>query len=246
MEKIIERVLMRKYPELKSGWHLPMWAKITDTLTPLAGETVTEETPVYSVSVQLLKANGEEDTDVPVMEDVLLPVPAGGEQRGFWSKPSKGTIVELAFAYGSPAHPFIRSILPHGLKLPNMAETDQRWQQSETGYIQVNKDNEWETKGKNSTIEIEKDLRFKAGQLHEMIAAKHHAGDDTTNIYSLLHDLMNTVADLAKIAGTHNHSYTWSDPGGAGTTSPPMNTSSYTQKSVEATEQAGKLQPLLK
>jgi hypothetical protein len=246
MEAIVERVLMRKYPELKSGWHLPMWAKITDTLTPLAGETVTEETPVYSVSVQLLKASGEEDKDIPVIEDVLLPVPAGGEQRGFWSKPSKGTIVELAFAYGSPAHPFIRSILPHGLKLPNMAETSQRWQQSETGYLQVNKDNEWEAKGKNSTTEIEKDLRFKAGQLHEMIAAKHHAGDDTTNIYSLLHDLMNTVADLAKIAGTHNHSYTWSDPGGAGTTSPPMNTASYTQKGAEATEQAGKLKPLLK
>lgn len=246
MEKVIERVLMRKYPELKSGWHLPMWAKVTDIQKPLAGQTATEEEPIYTVSVQLLKANGKEDSDVPVMEDVLLPVPAGGEQRGFWSKPSKGTIVELAFAYGSPAHPFIRSILPHGLKLPNMAETDQRWQQSETGYMQVNKDNEWETKGKNSLTEIEQDLKFKAGQLAQVIAAKHHAGDDSTNIYSLLHDLMNTVADLAKIAGTHNHSYTWSDPGGAGTTSPPMTTASYTQKSAEATEQAGKLQPLLK
>ncbi len=246
MEAIIERVLMRKYPELKSGWHLPMWAKVTDILTPLAGEVITEETPVYSVSVQLLKANGEEDKDVPVMEYVLLPVPAGGEQRGFWSKPSKGTIVELAFAYGSPSHPFIRSILPHGLKLPNMAETSQRWQQSEKAYTQVNKEDEWEIKGKNSTTEIEKDLRIKAGELSEIIAAKHHVGDDATNIYSLLHDLMNTVADLAKVAGTHNHSYTWSDPGGAGATSPPMQTSSYTQKGAEATEQAGKLQPLLK
>ncbi|MBJ7536940.1 hypothetical protein [Marinomonas transparens] len=246
MEKMIERVLMRKYPELKSGWHLPMWAKVTDILTPLAGEKVTEEVPVYSVSVQLLKANGAEDKDIPVMEDVLLPVSAGGEQRGFWSKPSVGTMVEIAFAYGSPAHPFIRSILPHGLKLPNMAETDQRWQQSEKAYTQVSKDDEWETKGKNSTTEIEEDLRFKAGQLSEIIANKHHTGDDSTNIYGLLHDLMNTVADLAKIAGTHNHSYTWTDPSGAGATSPPMQTSSYTQKSAEATEQAGKLQPLLK
>ncbi|MGB3384095.1 MAG: hypothetical protein WBA64_05415, partial [Marinomonas sp.] len=74
----------------------------------------------------------------------------------------------------------------------------------------------------------------------------HHAGDDSTNIYSLLHDLMNTVADLAKVAGAHNHSYTWTASGGSATTSPPMNTSSYTQKGAEATEQAGKLKPLLK
>lgn len=246
MEKVIKRVLMRKYPELESGWHLPMWAKVTDTLKPLAGETVTEEEPIYSVSVQLLDANGEEDKDVPILEDVLLPVPAGGEQRGFWSKPSKGTIVELAFAYGLPSHPFIRSILPHGLKLPNMAETDQRWQQSEKAYTQVNKDDEWETKGKNSTTEIEKDLRIKAGELSEIIAKTHHVGDDSTNIYSLLHDLMNTVADLAKVAGTHNHSYTWAGMGGASTTSPPMQTSSYTQKGTEATQLAGKLSPLLK
>lgn len=246
MEKAVSRVLMRKYPELQSGWHLPMWAKVTDILTPLAAETVTEETPVYSVSVQLLKANGEEDKDVPILDDVLLPVPAGGVQRGFWSKPSIGTIVEIAFAYGSPANPFIRSILPHGLKLPNMKETDQRWQQSEQAYIQVNKDDEWESKGKNSTLTIEENLTEQIGKVREIIATKHHVGDDSTNIYSLLHDLMNTVSDLAKVAGTHNHSYSWSDPGGAGTTSPPLQTASYTQKGAEATEQAAQLQPLLK
>lgn len=246
MEKAVTRILLRKYPELASGWHLPMWAKVTDIGKPLAGETATEDEPVYAAAVRLLKANGEEDTDVPVIKDVLLPVPAGANQRGFWAKPDVGTIVEIAFAYGSPTHPFIRSILPHGLKLPNMAETDQRWQQSETGYIQVNKDDEWKTKGKNSLTEIEQDLKLKAGQLAEIIGAKHHVGDDSTNIYQLLHDLMNTVADLAKIAGSHNHSYTWTDPGGAGTTSPPMSTASYTQKGAEATQQAGKLQPLLK
>jgi len=246
MEKAVSRVLMRKYPELASGWHLPLWAKVMDILTPLAGETVTEEVPVYSVSVQLLKAGGEEDKDVPILEDVLLPVPAGGVQRGLWSKPSVGTIVEIAFAYGSPAHPFIRSILPHGLKLPNMKETDQRWQQSEKAFIQVNKNDEWESKGKNSTLTIEENLTQQIGKVREIIAAKHHVGSEATNIYSLLHELMNTVADLAKVAGTHNHSYSWSDPGGAGTTSPPMQTSSYTQKGAEATEQAGRLQPLLK
>ncbi len=246
MEETIERVLLRKYPELDSGWHLPMWAKVVDILKPLTGETATEDEPVYAAAVQLLKANGEDDTDVPVIQDVLLPVGVGGDARGLWGKPSKGTIVELAFAFGSPAKPFVRSVLPHGLKLPTMAETDQRWQQSDKAYIQVNKDDEWEQKGKNSLKEIEEDLKVTIGNVREIIAQKHHVGDETTNIYQLLHDLMMTVSDLAKIAGSHNHSYTWTDPGGAGTTSPPMQTSSYNQKGTEATEYAGQLKPLLK
>lgn len=246
MEKAVSRVLMRKYPELASGWHLPLWAKVTDILTPLAGETVTEEAPVYCVSVQLLNVKGEEDKGVPILEEVLLPVPAGGVQRGFWSKPSIGTIVEIAFAYGSPAHPFIRSILPHGLKLPNMKETDQRWQQSEKAFIQVNKDDEWETKGKNSTLTIEENLTEQIGKVREIIATKHHVGDESTNIYRLLLELMQSVEALANISSGHTHSYSWSDPGGMGNTSPPLQTASYTSKSSEVKFQSTKLEPLLK
>lgn len=246
MEKALTRFVQKKYPELASGWHLPMWAKVTDILAPLAAETVTEAMPVYSVSVQLLDVNGEEDSAFPILEEVLLPVIAGGEQRGFWSKPSVGTLVEIAFMYGSPAHPFIRSVFPHGLKLPNMAETDQRWQQSEQAYIQVNQSDDWEAKGKNSKLTIEGDLTEQIGKVREIIAAKHHVGDEATNIYSLLHDLMNTVAELANMASSHNHSYSWSDPGGAGTTSPPMQSSSYSQAGSQASEQASKLAPMLK
>lgn len=246
MEKIINRILTRKYPELTSGWHLPLWAKVTDILTPLAGETVSEEIPVYSVSVQILNKDGGDDLDVPVITDVLLPVPAGGIQRGFWSKPSVGTIVELAFAYGSPTHPFIRSILPHGLKLPTMAETDQRWQQSEQAYIQVNQSNEWETKGKKSTITIEEDLSQQIGNLSEIIAKKHHVGDDSTNIYGLLLDLMNTVYDLSTIASAHTHNFAWAGLGGASVTSPPLQASNYTQSGTQAKEFATKLEGLLK
>ena len=246
MEKAVTRLIQKKYPELASGWHLPMWGKVTDILTPLAGEQVTEEAPIYAVTVQLLDANGVEDAQMPLLEEVLLPVPAGGEQRGFWSKPSVGSLVEVAFMYGSPAHPFIRSVCPHGLTLPNMAETDQRWQQSEQAYMQVNQADEWEVKGKNKQLTIEENLKEQIGKVREVIAAQHHVGDDSTNIYALLHDLMNTVADLANVASSHSHSYSWSDPGGAGTTSPPMQSASYSQASTQASEQASQLAPLLK
>lgn len=262
MEKAIERVLQRKYPELQMGWHLPLWAKVVDNGQPLAQQTATEQRPVYAVSVRILDRYGNVDTEVPVINDVLVPVPAGAaHQRGQWSKPLVDTVVELAFAYGSPAHPFIRSILPHGLVLPTMGEKDQRWQQSEKSYIEITDENDWTQKGRNSTVEleedetvkamnstteIEKDLKQRIGQLREIIASKHWVGDDATNIYQLLHDLMVTVADLSKIAGTHTHPYTWSDPGGAAVTSPPLQLSSYTQKGTEATQYAGQLKPLLK
>ena len=246
MEKTVERILLRKYPELASGWHLPMWAEVVDILKPLAAETVTEEEPVYSVSVQLLTVHGKHDEDLPIIEDVLLPVPSGADQRGFWSKPLKGTIVELAFAYGSPAHPFIRSILPHGLKLPNMAETSQRWQQSEKAYIQVNEANEWEKTGINDLTTIENNLTQRIGNVRDIIAKKHWAGSETENIYKLLHELMITVSGIASIAANHGHPYSWSDPGGSGTTSPPTSSGQFSGKSSEASNQAARLQPLLK
>ena len=339
MEKAIERILSRKYPELEMGWHLPLWAKVVDNGEALAQQTATEHRPVYAVSVRILDCYGNVDAEVPVINDVLVPVPAGAaNQRGQWSKPLVDTVVELAFAYGSPAHPFIRSILPHGLVLPTMGEKDQRWQQSEQSYIEITEQNDWTQIGrnrqtdielndtlhvgetrqvtakdqlreielsdtlhvgetrtvtakdqlreielsdtlhvgetrtvtaknqqreielsdtlhvgetrtitaKNSAMEIEEGLKQRIGQLREIIASKHWVGDDATNIYQLLHDLMVTVADLSKIAGTHTHPYTWSDPGGAAVTSPPIQTSSYTQKGTEATQYAGQLKPLLK
>ena len=86
MEKSIIRIIERKYPELSMGWHLPLWAKVVDILEPLSQQMATEENPIYAVSVKLLDRYGEIDKDVPVIEHVLLPVPAGGEKRGFWSK----------------------------------------------------------------------------------------------------------------------------------------------------------------
>ncbi|WP_067095631.1 hypothetical protein [Marinomonas atlantica] len=247
MEKAIERILSRKYPELEMGWHLPLWAKVVDNGEALAQQTATEQRPVYAVSVRILDRYGNVDAEVPVINDVLLPVPAGAaNQRGQWSKPLVDTVVELAFAYGSPAHPFIRSILPHGLVLPSMGEKDQRWQQSEKAYIQVNETDEWEKTGLNDLTKIENNLTQRIGNVRDIIAKKHWAGSETENIYKLLHELMITVSGIANIAANHGHPYTWSDPGGAGTTSPPTTAGQYTAKSNEASNQAARLQPLLK
>lgn len=262
MDKAIARVIKRKYPELNRGWHLPLFARVVDQLGGLKGETVSEEKPYYSVSVQLLTASLDADHDVPVIEDVLVPLNVGGAQRGLWGKPTAGTIVELAFAYGSPAHPFVRSVMPHGLKTPSMGANDQRWQQSEQTFWQVDAEENWthhgesvsqnirksyeQCVGESLTQKIEKDLTQQIGNLKETIAKKHWQGDTSTNIYELLLQLMKTVSELAQVTATHSHPYSWSDPGGMSVTSPPLQVSAITGTGAKADQLSSKLGPLLK
>lgn len=262
MDKAIARVIQRKYPELSCGWHLPLFARVVDQLGNVSGNQVSEHTPEYSVSVQLLNTELEPDLDVPVIEDVLVPLSVGGDQRGLWGKPSVNTVVELAFAYGSPAHPFVRSIMPHGLTTPSMKSNDQRWQQTEETFWQVDQEENWShageelkqtvRKGYDQTIgesliqKVERDIKQQIGNLKETIAKKHYQGDDSTNIYRLLLELMNTVNELSQVTSSHTHPYTWSDPGGAAITSPPVQVRAITQTGTSAEELATTLEPLLK
>ena len=141
---VLARILEAKYPELAAGWHLPMWAEVVEIGEPLDKQTVTEEQPIYAVDLQLLKPDGTQDTDVPVFEQIPLPALAGGQNgRGQWSKPEPGTWVELAFAYGSPAHPFIRCVLPHGRQIPVMHQNSQRWQHDHASFQQVDQEGNW-------------------------------------------------------------------------------------------------------
>jgi hypothetical protein len=219
---------------------------VVDQLGDLRGENASEEKPYYSVSVQLLTASLGTDHDVPVIEDVLVPLSIGGDQRGLWGKPTVGTIVELAFAYGSPAHPFVRSVMPHGLKTPSMGANDQRWQQTEQTFWQVDAEENWSHQGKSLTQKIERDLTQQIGNLKETIAKKHWQGDASTNIYDLLLQLMKTVSELAQVTATHSHPYSWSDPGGMSVTSPPLQVSAITGTRAKADQLSSKLGPLLK
>lgn len=253
MELAIAKILEQKYPELASGWHLPMWAEVVSIGKPLSGETCTESEPVYAVDLQLLTPDGKPDTDVPVFEQIPLPVPASGSGRGIWGKPAKGTWVELAFAYGRADHPFIRCVLPHGQTIVKMAADSQRWQQSEKAFQQVDAQGNWsrETdknitdKADKSFSEIAKDMTEQIGNLKKTIAKKHYAGSDSTNIYQLILDLMKEVEALANTAASHGHPFTWAGPAGSGVSMASIDAGTFLQSGSKAAELSGKLDPLV-
>lgn len=132
MEDTVNRIVERRFPELVSGYHLPRFARVVAVADPLAQAGLCDEyRPRYAVDVQVLDADGEPDSQTPLLAGVPLPIPAGGNEQGFFGFPEEGTLVVISFAYGLPHKPFILQILPHDLTLPPLARGDQLWQHSD-------------------------------------------------------------------------------------------------------------------
>ena len=144
MEALIKRTILRLFPALSAGYHLPRFAQVVDlTETQTGTETCSPERPYYAVDLQLLTEHGEPDKKFPLLHDIPLPTFWAGQQRGLYGKPEVGTWVEVAFAYGSPNRPFIRTILPHELPLTELPKGSQRWQQTPTAWQQIDQHNHW-------------------------------------------------------------------------------------------------------
>lgn len=133
MREVIKRVVLQMYPELSGGYHLPHMAEIVGIAdTPAAGDLADDFRPHYAVDLQVLTVHGEADSKIPVLHAVPLPASVcGGAEMGSFAFPQRGTRVMLMFAYGSPNHPTITSIYPHGGALPKVAEGELLLQQRE-------------------------------------------------------------------------------------------------------------------
>jgi len=131
MDKIIRRLVLRLFPELTAGLHLPRLGRVVDLpeLPQQGGETQSDPFyPRYAADIQLLDENGN-DCKTGVLQAVALPVPGIGAEAGRLEPPAIGAIVEIAFAYGRPDQPFIRTVLPLGWKLPAIKQGESRNQQ---------------------------------------------------------------------------------------------------------------------
>lgn len=129
------------FPELSARYHLPLFAVVVGVReTPNEGDLCDEFRPRYAVDVQVLDEHDEPDPAYPILNDVILAVPTAGHEMGFFAYPEDGTRVEIAFAYGSPNKPFIRSVLPHRLTLPQVERGEQRWQHNAASFQRMDKD----------------------------------------------------------------------------------------------------------
>jgi hypothetical protein len=246
METIINRVIRRLFPELTAKLHLPRWGKVValPELPTVDGERGCDPFyPRYAVDVQLLDENGTA-TKSKVLQAVPLPLPGAGNKAGRLEPPAIGSIVEIAFAYGRPDKPFIRTVLPFGWDLPAIKEGETRSQVREGVYQHVDDKGNFE----NKTDESLKDIIGKLAELQcetrkvtasaeqDCRSPKTWIGSDSENVLKLLSELMATVSALASSCASHTHA------NGA----PPDQAGDFNGQSSDADDQKGRLDPITK
>lgn len=162
MDETVNRIVERRFPELAGQYHLPRFAQVIAVADPPAEKGLCDDfRPRYAVDLVVLSPDGEPDPDLPHLLGVPLPVPAGGNEAGFYGFPEEGTTVVISFAYGLPSKPFIQQILPHGLSLPRVPKGDQVWQHSEGAQQRVDADGNWvrQTDGKIVDKAVEREVK---------------------------------------------------------------------------------------
>tara|TARA_R110001583_G_scaffold85360_1_gene223673 strand:- start:256 stop:996 length:741 start_codon:yes stop_codon:yes gene_type:complete len=246
METIINRIIRRLFPELTAKLHLPRWGKVVSLpeLPTVDGERGSDPFyPRYAVDVQLLDENGTE-TKSKVLQAVPLPLPGAGNKAGRLEPPAIGAIVEIAFAYGRPDKPFIRTVLPFGWDLPAIKEGETRTQVRDGVYQHIDDIGNFE----NKTDESLKDIIGKLAELQcetrkvtASIEQDHRSpktwiGSDGENVLKLISELMATVSALASTCASHTHAN--------GAT--PDQASNFSGQSSQANAQKGRLDPITK
>ncbi len=215
MKDLIKRIAVRLWPELDSQIYFPMLGKVVAIPDPpFNGEECTPERPRYAVDVRMLTPDGAIDEAMPLLRDVPVAMTGAANARGFAGLPLPGTVVEIAFAFGRQSLPFVRSVLPDGLALPETDGVSQRWQHSASSYQEVDRNGNWTrttpgdvTDGAGGNIALYASQNILQSARAEWVAKspKVWLGSDVENLFTVISDFMAaTVAALSVLAG-HTH-----------------------------------------
>ena len=251
MEAIIKRLMLRLWPDIAAGLHLPHWGRVANTPASFQSSASKGTAPLYCVDVQLLNDQGEADTDQPVLKSVPLPATMAGSQRGFFGFPEEGTLVELGFIRGLQNRPFIRSVLIEGLTLPEVEEKAVLIQHSKGVHIHADSKGNWHRKTSfdiddgcaNYHEQIETIKSSIAGSEQHIEAPGLWLGNGSDNSLKLLSDLMAIVQQLASDVAAHTHSGVMS---GLATSAPPVQAGSFASASGNASTIKVRLDPMVK
>lgn len=144
MDKQICGAVDRKKAELPGMYHLPVFARVECVSDPIVSPAISEKfRPRYAVDLRVLDENDQPDELFPLFRAVPLPASCAGLERGVFGFPEAGAIVELAFAYGLPNKPFIRTILTDGLSLQAVAPGELLLQAGAGVYQRADKGGNW-------------------------------------------------------------------------------------------------------
>jgi len=152
MDETIKKLVRQLFPELTGAYHLSRFGRVVgisdSTEQP---ELVDQFRPRLAVDVELLTPQLTKDDQFSVFKSLPVPVAIGGDERGLFGLLEEGTIVEVAFAYGSPKHPFIRSITGLNNGMPAIKPGEMIWQTHEGVSQKVDDQGNW-TRETHGTI----------------------------------------------------------------------------------------------
>ncbi len=253
IEATVKRIIKRLFPELTAQLHLPRLGKVVAApeLPTQDGERLSDAFyPRYAVDVQLLDEHGN-PTKSKVLQAVPLPLFGAGDRAGRLEPPAINSIVEIAFAYGRPDKPFIRTVLPFTWELPAIKQGEVRTQVREGVYQHIDDKGNFE----NKTDESLKDIVAKVAELQcetrtltaskeqDYRSPKSWFGSDSENVLKLLSELMATVKALAETSASHTHDGVKAGPDKSGA---PIQASNFTSHGNEAQAQKDRLDPITK
>ncbi len=197
---------MRLFPELTSGYHLPMLARVERiTDAPTGGGLCTMKRPRFAVDIQPLNQHG--DNQGELLRDVPISIPYAGNYRGFYAFPDPGSIVEYCFAFGRPDQPYIRTTLPINLNLPDIDKDESRWQQSAEIYQGYDKNGNWHsTTPENISDQAGKIRQCQAGIKQLFKSPKTWIGSDKENVLKILSDSLDVMQSALNTISKHTHS----------------------------------------
>lgn len=245
MQATIKKIILRLYPELSAQLHLPRWGKVIalPELPKEEGERGSDPFyPRWAADIQLLDENGTE-TKSKALQAVPLPLMGAGNKAGYMQPPAIGSIVEIAFAYGRPDKPFIRTVLPYGWDLPCIKEGEYRIQTKDGVHHHIDEPGNMHTQTPENLTSIIGKIAKLQCQTNQVIASaeqshtapKTWVGSEGENVLTLLSELMATVKALATTCASHNH-------GGP----PPAQAADFNSQASQANAQKARLDPITK
>lgn len=211
MNEDFRRQIVREFPELAAGYHMPIAAEVIAIPdSPKQGGVSDGYRPRFAVDVVLLNSNFEQ-TEIK-FDHVPVSFLGGGNERGLFGLPPKGTLVEIAFLNGSPEHPFVRSVLGERQALPWNDATTMSWQQSESAKQSVDGSGNWsrethgciQDKSYKHSIDAKQKLENLGEEIKRVLQSSFEDVDGIKQIEAgAIHQLSMTVANILSLGSVN-------------------------------------------
>jgi hypothetical protein len=119
VEADINRIIRREFPEIASGYHLPILGRIEAISdAPVVAGLSDHFRPMMAVDLIILDKRRNPVKDLPVFKAIPLPISFAGLERGHFAFPEPGSLCEIAFMYGMADQLFVRQVFGWGLSIP--------------------------------------------------------------------------------------------------------------------------------